>query len=201
MKPKNVDEYLKKLEGHFAHPILHRVREVVLDTSSEITEEIKWGTPSFEYKGLMMSMAAFKKFAAVWFHKGALLNDPHNLLEASAETTKSMRKYIIPTIEDLDEDGLRALIVEAMAKNDNGEEVAGMGVADKKYMRSEMLDLALQQSENGEAARTYQSLTDYKKREYAEYIEEAKRQDTRQRRLEKSLDLLKQGLGLNDKYR
>ncbi len=201
MKPKNVDEYLAKLEGNFAHPILTRVREIVLDTAPQIKEDIKWGTPSFEYKGLMMSMVAFKKFAAVWFHKGALLSDPKNLLEASAETTKSMRKYPIANLDDLDEEGLHGLIKEAMAKNDSGEEVEGMGVSDKKDIRSEMLDQALAMDENAKAAEEYNSLTDYKKREYAEYIESAKQQATRQRRLKKSLELIEKGIGLNDKYK
>ncbi len=201
MKPKNVDEYLVKLEGNFAHPILTHVREIVLKTSPQITEDIKWGTPSFEYKGLMMSMVAFKKFAAVWFHKGALLDDPKNLLEATAETTKSMRKYVIAKLEDLDEQGLRDLTLEAIAKNDSGEEVEGMGQSDKKDLRSEMLDQALALDDNAKAAEVYQGLSHYKKREFAEYIEEAKQQATKQRRLEKSLALLEQGMGLHDKYR
>ncbi len=200
-KPKNVDEYLKKLEGNFAHPILTRVREIVLATSPEITEKIKWGTPSFEYKGLMMSMVAFKKFTAVWFHKGALLDDPKNLLEATAETTKSMRKYVLAGMDDLDEEGLRNLTLQAIAKNDSGEEVEGMGVSDKKDIRSEMLDQALAMDENAKAAEGYSTLPDYKKREYAEYIESAKQQATRQRRLKKSLELIEKGIGLNDKYK
>ncbi len=201
MKPTNVDEYLKSLEGNFAHPILTRVREVVLKTSPKISEEIKWGKPSFEYKGLMMSMVAFKNFAAVWFHKGALLEDPENLLEATAETTKSMRKYVISRLEDLDEQGLRDLTLEAIAKNDSGEEVVGMGQSDKKDLRSEMLDQALAMDRNAKAAEVYRSLSDSKKRKYAVYIEEAKQQVTKQRRLEKCLGLLEQGKGLHDKYR
>ncbi|MDZ7845535.1 MAG: DUF1801 domain-containing protein [Owenweeksia sp.] len=127
-KPTDIDEYLKRLEGNFAHPILSRVREIVNETLPGIEEKIKWGSPSFEYRGLMMSMVAFKNFAGLWFHKGALFDDPKNLLEASSESTKSMRKYIIPKKEDLDEEGLRGLIKEAVAKNRSGEEVADMGV-------------------------------------------------------------------------
>lgn len=83
-KPKNVDDYLSRLEGNFAHPILTKVREIVHETAPQVEEKIKWGSPSFEYHGLMMSMVAFKNFAAVWFHKGALFDDPKNLLEASS---------------------------------------------------------------------------------------------------------------------
>lgn len=200
-KPKNVDEYLAKLEGNFAHPILSRVRELIHEAAPNIKEEIKWGSPSFEYKGLMMSMVAFKKFAAVWFHKGALLDDPKNLLEASSEDTKSMRKYRISTLEDLDEQGLKGLVKEAVQKNESGEEVKSIGDTTNRIERSEMLEQALAQNENVKAAETYNSLSDYKKREYAEHIESAKQQATKQRRLKKSLDLLEQGLGLHDKYR
>lgn len=112
-----------------------------------------------------------------------------------------MRKYIIPKAEDLDEEGLKGLIKEAMAKNESGEEVQGMGEKEDKIERSEMLDVALSKEENKKARDTYDSLTPGKKREYAEHIESAKQQTTKQRRLKKSLELLNQGLGLNDKYR
>lgn len=200
-KPKNIDEYLARLEGHMAKPILVRVRKIINDTAPQIEEKIKWGSPSFEHQGLMMSMLAFKDRAAVWFHKGVLFDDPKNLLEATAETTKSMRKYIISSMEDLDEEGLRGLVKEAVAKNESGEEVERMGEATDKIEQSEMLDQALAKDKNAQAAKTYNALAPYKKREYAEHIESAKQQATKQRRLKKSLERLEQGLGLNDKYR
>lgn len=198
-KPKNVDEYLARLEGNFAHPILTRVREIAHDVAPQLEEKIKWGAPSFEYKGMAFTLAAFKNFASVWFHKGALFTDPKNLLEASQESTKSMRKYSVTSVDELDEEGLRGLIREAVEKNEKGEQVKGFGKATDKIERSEMLDLALK--DNEKARETYQNLTDGKKREYAEFIESAKQQKTKQRRLKKSLDLLEQGKGLNDKYR
>ncbi|MGB0177305.1 MAG: DUF1801 domain-containing protein [Owenweeksia sp.] len=198
-KPKNIDEYLKNLEGHFAHPVLARVRELIHHTVPGIEEKIKWGAPSFEYKGLMMSMVAFKEHSAVWFHKGALFNDPQNLLEASSENTKAMRKYQISANEDLNEEGLKGLILEAVAANDKGEQVEGYNQRDKTYDQSDLLDEALKS--NRQARDTYNGFSDYKKREYVEFIETAKQEATRQRRLKKSLDLLEQGLGLNDKYR
>ena len=199
MKPKNIDEYLSRLEGNFAHPILSRVREIIHETAPQVQEAIKWGSLSFEHKGLMMSMVAFKNFAAVWFHKGALFNDPKNLLESSTEDTKSMRKYIIGKLEDLDEEGLRGLVLEAIEKNESGEQVKGFNQRDKKYDSSEMLNEAL--ADNPRAKETFESLTPSRQREYVEHIEGAKQEATKQRRLEKSLSLLEQGLGLHDKYR
>ena len=198
-KPKNVDEYLQKLEGHFAYPILSKVRQIVHDTVPGIEEKIKWGSPSFEYKGLMMSMVAFKENAAVWFHKGALLDDPRALLEATSEDTKSMRKYRISSIDALDEEELVALVKEAVAKNESGEQVKDFNKPDGRYDRSTRLEQAL--SHNSRARETYEALTGYKKREYVEFIESAKQEATRQRRIEKSINLLEQGRGLNDQYR
>lgn len=198
-KPKSIDEYLAKLEGSFAHPILSRVREIIHETAPQVQEAIKWGSPSFEYKGLMMSIVAFKNFAAVWFHKGALFNDPKGLLEASSEETKAMRKYAIARLEDLDEEGLRGLVLEAVEKNESGEQVKGFNQRDKKYDSSDLLNEALEG--NARAKETFESLTPSRQREYVEHIESAKQEATKQRRLEKSLGLLEQGLGLNDKYR
>lgn len=198
-KPKNVDDYLARLEGNFAHPILSRVRGLVHRCAPEAEEKIKWGAPSFEHKGLMVSMVAFKKFAAVWFHKGSLLKDPKKLLEASSEDTKAMRKYLIARLEDLDEEGFCDLIRQAASLNDEGRQVEGLGKKKTLAKRSAMLDQALAQ--NSRLRDNYQALSEAKKIEYAEYIEAAKRQDTRQRRLEKSLELIGRGEGLHDRYK
>lgn len=198
-KPKNIDEYLAQLEGHMAQPILTRVREIIKKTAPQVEEKIKWGAPSFEYKGLMMSMVAFKNRAAVWFHKGALFDDPKNLLEATSENTKAMRKYIISDENELDEEGLRGLVLEAISKNEKGEQVEGFNQRDSRFDQSDLLDEAL--AKNPRARETYKSLSDYKKREYVELIESAKQQATKERRIEKAIGLLEKGLGLNDQYR
>ncbi len=198
-KPKSVDEYIARYEGSFAHPILIRIREIVVDTVPEIEEAIKWGAPSFELEGLMMSMASFKYNVAVWFHKGALFDDPKNLLEASTDQTKSMRKYVIPDIEKLDEGGLEGLILEAVEKQKSGEQVKGFNLPDEKWKHSGRLTKALEQ--DPPAKEKFGEFPPYKQKEFIEHIESAKREETRQRRLEQSLELIRKGIGLHDKYR
>lgn len=197
--PETIDEYIARTEGSFAHPILVRVREIVHQTVPGIKESIKWGSPMFEYNGNMMSMVAFKKFAAVWFHKGALFSDPGNLLEASSESTKSMRKYLIPSVDDLDEEGLKELILEAVEKQESGEQVKGFKQKSDQWDHSDLLSDALKK--DPKAKKEFEKMTDYKKREFIEHIESAKRDDTKRRRLQKSLKLLHRGQGLHDKYR
>lgn len=197
-KPKHVDEYLERLDGNFAQPILSRAREIILATVPQIEEHIKWGAPSLEYKGMLVTLAAFKSHAAVWFHKGALLRDEKGLLEASSEDTKAMRKYVLKSLEDLDEEGLRALVLEAVEKNESGEHVEGFN-SPAKQVKSELLEKALE--ENSLAKRNFEGLTPFKQREYIEHIESAKRAETRERRVQKAIPLLEQGIGLHDKYR
>lgn len=198
-KPKTIDEYIAKTEGTFAHPILVKVHEIILETVPEVEEAIKWGSPSYEYNGLMMSTVKFKNFAAVWFHKGAFFDDPKNLLEASSDDTKYMRKYILHTIDDLDEEGLKGLIREAIKYQETDEELEVTATSEKEELTSNLLDEAL--SNDFEAKTEFENFPDYKQKEFIEHIETAKRDATKQRRLEKSLGLIRQGIGLNDKYR
>lgn len=198
-KPKNIAEYIARTEGTFAHPILAKVHEIILETAPDIEEAIKWGAPSYEYKGLMMSTVKFKKFAAVWFHKGAFFDDPKNLLEASSDDTKYMRKYILHSIDDLDEEGLKGLIHEAIKYQGSDEELEAPKKQEKEELTSSLLDEAL--SNDSEAQAKFDEFTDYKKKEFIEYIASAKQDATKQRRLKKSMDLIRKGIGLNDKYR
>lgn len=198
-KPKNINEYIARTEGTFAHPILTKVHEIILETAPEIEEAIKWGAPSYEYKGLMITTVKFKKFAAVWFHKGAFFDDPKNLLEASSDDTKYMRKYILHTIDDLDEKGLKGLIREAIKYQETDVEVEVTATSEKETLTSDLLDEAL--SNDSKAKAEFENFTDYKQKEFIEHIETAKRDATKQRRLKKSLELIRQGIGLHDKYR
>lgn len=198
-KPSNIPDYISRTEGTFAHPILTRVHEIIHETVPEVTEAIKWGSPSYEYKGLMISTVKFKNFATVWFHKGAFFDDPKNLLEASSDDTKYMRKYDLRTITDLDEDGLKGLILEAVRCQEENIEPEVSDHSEKKELTSELLDNAL--ANDSQARSEFENLPDYKKREFIEHIESAKRDATKQRRLKKSLDIIRKGIGLHDKYR
>lgn len=198
-KPKTIDEYISATEGTFAHPILSKIHEMILEIVPEVEEAIKWGSPSYEYNGIMMTTVKFKKFAAVWFHKGAFFDDPENLLEASSDDTKYMRKYILHSIKDLNVDALSDLIREAVKFQEEDGELTVPDKSEKKEYSSDLLQNAL--SLDPKAKTEFDKFPDYKKKEFIEHIETAKRDATKQRRLEKSLDLIRQGIGLNDKYR
>lgn len=198
-KVKNVDEYIAQTENTFAHPYLQKLRGMINETAPQAAENIKWGAPAFEYKGIMLTLVSFKNAVSLWFHKGALLNDPQGLLEASSETTKSMRKYTIPRGEQIKEDALRALIAEAVLVQDSGEQVAGFNKARRQYDNSPVLMEALKEDEL--ARKTFDELSEARQYEFIEHIESAKQAATRERRCIKSLEILRQGMGLHDKYK
>src|SRR5438874_9153330 len=78
-KDNRIDAYIEKAQP-FAKPILKHLRKLIHQACPEVQETIKWGMPSFDYKGPFVSMAAFKAHAVFGFWKARLLKDPHNYL-------------------------------------------------------------------------------------------------------------------------
>src|ERR1700733_3481496 len=93
-----VDAYITKA-APFAKPILEYIRTLVHETSPQITENIKWGFPFFEYKGVLCNMAAFKQHCSFGFWKVSLLNDPSHSLMTGDASAGSLGQ--LTTIADL----------------------------------------------------------------------------------------------------
>src|SRR5205085_3346639 len=77
------DAYIAR-SAPFARPILEKLRRLFHKACPDIEEKLKWGHPSFEYKGIVGGIAAFKEHAAFGFWKGSLMKDPHGIFEAAA---------------------------------------------------------------------------------------------------------------------
>jgi hypothetical protein len=90
-KTKKVTDFITQLDNPLKNEI-NAVREIILNASNKITEDIKWGAPSFAYKD---NMATFnpraKKFVNLTFHKGALINDKTGLLEGDKKEARVAR--------------------------------------------------------------------------------------------------------------
>ena len=90
-KTEKVTEFIAKLENPLKDEI-NAVREIILNASDKITEDIKWSAPSFAYKE---NMATFnpraKKFVNLTFHKGALINETSGLLEGDQKEARVAR--------------------------------------------------------------------------------------------------------------
>lgn len=193
--PKTPDEFFV-MHAQWL-PILEVLRELMLNT--EMEETLKWGAPTYTVNNKnVVALGAFKSYAGLWFFQGALLKDPKKLLiNAQEGKTSALRQMRFSSVGDLDVDVIAAYVDEAI-----GNQKAGLVIKPQKkpgFTIPEELQKAM--DEDADLKTKYDAFSHSHRREYAEYISEAKRIETRIRRLEKIIPMIKNKKGLNDKYR
>jgi uncharacterized protein YdeI (YjbR/CyaY-like superfamily) len=195
---KKVDAYIAK-SAPFAKEILEHLREIVHKACPEVEETIKWSFPHFEYKGILCSMAAFKAHCAFGFWKGAIMKDPKKVMTIIGKT--SMGSFDrITSIGDLpSEKIMTAYIKEAKSLNENNTKLPDRGknkpasVETPEYFLSAL-------KKNKKALQTFQSFSNSNKKDYVEWITEAKTESTREKRIETSIGWIAEGKIRNWKY-
>ena len=176
---------------------LATLRKALLATG--LTEELKWGSPFYTLDGKnIVGVTAFKNFFCLWFPQGALLKDEKKVLVNAQEgVTKAQRQWRMDDAKQIKPGIIKAYVKEAIALAKAGKEI-------KPQPKSALVippELKSALSKNKGAKTAFEKLTPGKKREYADYVAEAKQAATKQRRLEKILPMIAAGKGLNDKYR
>ena len=192
----SVDEYMEGLSKWKDELTL--LRSIVLST--ELEEGIKWGAPCYMYQGQnVVGIAAFKSYVGLWFFQGSLLEDKEGfLINAQEGVTKALRQWRFMSIQEIQKAPVTAYIYEAIENFRLGYKVlptqkpVDISIPDK---------LAHAIQSDTEASIGWGSLPPSHKREYTEYVAEAKKEETQNRRIEKVLDMLRKRQGLNDKYR
>lgn len=188
-----IDAYIAKA-APFARPILEHLRELVHLGCPDVVETIKWGSPAFEYEGLLANMAAFKAHVAFGFWKGALVFDSEREKEAMGQFGR------IASLDDLPADRtVVALVRKAARLNASGEKVP-RPVKHPKPPLAMPPDLAAALKKNAKARATFERFPPSQKRDYIEWIVEAKTDATRARRLATTLEWLAEGKSRNWKY-
>jgi len=194
-KDPRVDAYIDKAAG-FAKPILKRLRSAVHSACPEVEEDMKWSFPHFMYKGMLCSMASFKEHAAFGFWKGSLVvGDASKNAEAMGHLGR------LTSLADLPPKSVLAgYIKKAAALNDNGVRVARKTKrAAPKPVRVPP-DLAAALNKSATAHKTFSAFSPSHKREYIEWITEAKTAPTRERRIKQTIEWLIEGKARNWKY-
>jgi len=189
-----VDAYIEKSKD-FAKPILTHIRALVHASCPEATETLKWSMPSFEYKGILCGFAAFKEHCTFGFWKQTLMES-----DAFSETKTAMGSFgKLTSLKDLPSDAvMKKLIKQAMKLNDDGVKVTKPKHEKKEVVIPEILLEAL--AKNEKAAETYNNFPPSCRREYAEWIAEAKTEPTREKRLAQTIEWLSEGKRRNWKY-
>ena len=191
-----VDEYIEKSKD-FAKPILNHIRSLVHAACPDVVETKKWSFPHFDYKGMMCSVASFNEHCAFGFWK-------QSLLEGSAfpaEKTAMGSFGRIKTLADLPDDAtMKKLIHDAMKLNDDGIKVikAPVSKEKKELVVPEILTAALES--NALASETFNNFPYSCKKEYIQWITEAKSDTTRDRRLATAIEWMSEGKRRNWKY-
>lgn len=194
-----IDAYIEK-SAAFAHPILEHLRELVHKTCPDVTETIKWGFPHFEHKGILCSMAAFKQHCSFGFWKGSLMKDDKGLLNKVGETDMSHFDKIT-SLENLPPDKtLIAYIKEAVKMNDEGVKLPSKPKAAVKKDVNPPPELLAALKKNKAAQKAYEAFSPSHKREYIEWITEAKTEVTRNKRLEQAIEMMSDGKSRHWKY-
>ena len=183
-------------QEHIFNEGINILRDIARKT--EFVETVKWGGPVYtiENKNVMM-IAAFKNHFGLWFFNGAFLTDPKGVLESAQEKTKGMRHWKFRNVNEIDETTVLAYMEEAISNQKKGMSVSPTRkkAVDIPDILQKVLDTDPQLQER------FSAFTPGKQREFCEHIGSAKQEKTRQSRLEKSLPLIAEGIGLNDKYR
>jgi len=191
MNPK-VDIFLRKAKKWQAES--EKLRMILLDCP--LTEELKWGEPCYTFEGKnIVLIGGFKEYVTLLFFKGALLNDTHGILVAPGKT-QAGRQIRFTSLREIVamETVLKTYIYEAIEV-----EKSGLKVELKKhseYIIPEELQKKLDDIPALKAA--FEALTPGRQRAYMFHISAPKQSKTRESRVEKCMQLILDGKGLND---
>ena len=198
-KDPRVDLYISNA-ADFAKPILIHLRELIHTACPDVQETIKWSFASFDYKGPMCSMASFKQHCAFGFWKASLMKDKS--LVSNAESESAMGHYgKITSLKDLPSDkNIIAHIKEAMMLNEKGIKLPPKKItaAKKEVVVPDYFLKQLQK--NKKAFTTFNNFSPSHKREYVEWITEAKTDETKKRRMKSAIEWMSEGKSRNWKY-
>jgi len=164
-----------------------------------LEKSIKWGAPVYTHKGNnVVSFLGFKNFFSIWFHNGVFLKDPYQVLVNAQEgKTKSMRQWRFSSVLEMDERKILNYIQEAIEIENEG-----LKIKPDKFKPVAIPNIFSEAFSNDDGLqKSFQKLTPGKQKEYILYIEEAKQEATKLKRLDKVIPMIMEGKGLNDRYK
>jgi uncharacterized protein YdeI (YjbR/CyaY-like superfamily) len=194
-KDPRVDAYIAK-SADFAKPILIHIRRLVHAACPDAQETVKWQMPHFEHKGIICGMAAFKQHCALIFWKRSLIFG-----ETRTKDSSLGQFGRITSLADLPADKLLAsYIKKAVELNEAGVKnpIRAKAKLNQEVVVPDNFLAALKK--NKKALATFENFSPSHKRGYIQWITEARREETRAKRLQAALELLAEGKPRNWKY-
>lgn len=189
-----IDAYIERAQP-FARPILEKVRERVRATVPQANETIKWGAPAYTLAGkILLITAAFKQHAAVNFWRGQELRGDKADPDAMGQFGK------LTSVDDLPEDKELDRLIRETAELSKNAPSPRKAKHPPKAAPDMHPDLAAALAKAPAAKATLDAFSPSCRREYLEWIAEAKRDETRAKRIATAVEWLSEGKKRNWKY-
>ena len=198
-KDKRIDAYINKSED-FAKPILRHLRSIVHRACPDVEETMKWSFPHFDYRGVMCSMAAFKAHCVFGFWKAPLMKDPEKVMNKTGAGEAMGHFGRITSLADLPKESILISYVKEAAKlNDERVKVEKKPKPPRKDLNVPSFFLETLKK-NKKALETFNNFSPSAKREYVDWVTEAKTEETRMRRLKTAVEWMSERKQRNWKY-
>ena len=197
--PEQINLYIAE-QPEWQRKLLVRLRQLVHSTDHAVEETWRWDKPHFDHSGIMIGMCGFKEHISIWFHKGALLKDPKKLFEAVPKTEeKGMRAYKLHEGDAINEAAFIDLVKQAVVLNAKGTKLHEAKPARKALVVPVELEQVLHKDPSAWA--NWEAFSYSHKKEYAEWVSDAKKDETRKRRIAQALEMIREGASKEEKHR
>lgn len=201
-KPKVNPDATEKIDAYLAtvsedqQPILELIRKTVNAVDDRIQEDWKWRAPCFSMDGLVCWFVAFKHHVGLNFFKGAMIKDTHKAFVENKDDDKSNRMMHYKSLNEVDTAVIEDYVKQAISLNEKGIKVES---TKKKSMEvPDYFEAAL--NDNEAAKQVFDGFTDAQRRDYIEWLVEAKREATRNKRMAQAIEWIAEGKVRNWKY-
>ncbi|MFZ5554077.1 MAG: YdeI/OmpD-associated family protein [Bacteroidota bacterium] len=174
---------------------LKAIRNILLE--SGLNEESKWGVPCYTHNNKNVIMiAAFREYCGISFFKGALLSDPHKLLEFAGENSQSSKLLKFTNVKQVEklEKTIKEYIQEAILVEDSGMKVEFKKITEHKIPE----ELEVKFKKDAAFKKAFHSLTPGRQRGYLIYFSQPKQSKTKEERIEKCVGKIMKGKGMQD---
>jgi len=192
-KNSKVDEYLIKAERWQKE--FKKLRTIIL--SCGLDEDLKWYKPCYSYQGKnVLILQGFNEECRIMFFKGALMKDPKKILGSQGENTQAARVIRFRSVEEITklESTLKSYINNAIDVEASGEEIKLKKTSEYKMPE----EFKKRLDKNAKLKKAFEALTPGRQRGYLLHFSGAKQSATRETRIDKCVDKILRGKGLND---
>jgi len=189
---KLIDEAFSKFTG-FQKEYCNHLRKLIHKAMPDVKEDWKWG-PNFNVNGMVCGVWGFKDHVKLVFFKGSAMKDTYKLFNQGKEN-EGNRSINFSSADKIDDKKIIEYLKEAAEINRKGIKLV------KKEIKVVMPAILVKALNKDKASKTYfESLAPSHRRDYADYISQAKQEETQLRRLDKVMEMLTDKRTLNDKY-